>query len=231
MSEIVFTCEERLDGVIAKPVPANKTIEEWYRKMPVDYPGSEHMIVPDSFNKTVKACMPFFDAMTLGWMMLMPADFKIEVSDNASNFTANWRVQNSYIEGHSQFNLIGHSKQGRAIIKIFTMWAISTPPGWSTLFFPPMNHSELPVEAMAAVIDTDRWKGDLSIPCFLNLPDGIHLVPKGTPLAQVLPFKRERIEMTARGETAEEKKAREKAYNLLMSEVGSYQRNIRARDR
>jgi hypothetical protein len=165
--------------------------------------------------------------MTLGYMFLVPADFKIEITGNGTHFNAYWRYPEPYIDGHPPSSITGHPKHGKIIVKVFTMWGIKTKPGWSTLIFPPINRAELPLEAMAGVLDSDRMHDVLTIPCFCNLPDGLHFIRKGTPLAQVLPFKREELSMVARGETPEEKLLRENHRRLMMSEVGSYQRKIR----
>lgn len=228
MTDITFRCAEEHYGVIAEPVPANRIIEDWYRKLSMEVPEYNNL---KNFGHSVKACPPFLDAMTLGYMILMPVDFKIEVSLGGRQFEAGWRYPGPLVEGHSEMHIKGHPQQERAIAKIYTMWSITTPPGWSCMLFAPINRATLPIEAMSAVLDTDTLVQAISIPGFVNLPDGMHMVAKGTPLAQIVPFKREPINAIVRAETEAETKMRHKQDVLLVSEFGGYRKHVRAKDR
>ena len=47
-----------------KPLPANKFLPEWYKKL-------DHTIRL----KTVKGCMPFLDTLTTGYLLRVPQDY------------------------------------------------------------------------------------------------------------------------------------------------------------
>jgi hypothetical protein len=70
-------------------------------------------------------------------------------------------------------------------------WSIETPPGYSLLFTHPLNRMELPFVTMSGVVDTDEYKCPVNLP-FMIREGFMGIVPKGTPIAQVIPIKREK---------------------------------------
>jgi hypothetical protein len=74
-------------------------------------------------------------------------------------------------------------------------WAIKTPPGYSVLFIQPM-HRESVFTILPGVVDTDQYSAAVNFPFVLNEPTKFTgLIPAGTPMAQVIPFKRDSWEM------------------------------------
>ena len=62
-ASIRFLCKPEDHGVIAEPVPAKTVLPDWFRKLPaVD---KQHASATNN-GLTVKRCMPFLDAMTIG---------------------------------------------------------------------------------------------------------------------------------------------------------------------
>ena len=70
------------------------------------------------------------------------------------------------------------------------MWSIKTPKGYSCLFVQPF-HRESIFTIMPGVVDTDLYTGPVNFPFVLNDPNFEGLIPRGTPIAQVIPFKRD----------------------------------------
>jgi hypothetical protein len=62
------------------PVPTIKMIPDWYKKQTSS--GSDEDTLSRGFtSSTIKRCMPFFDLMTSGYMLLMPCDIYIDASN------------------------------------------------------------------------------------------------------------------------------------------------------
>jgi hypothetical protein len=80
--------------------------------------------------------------------------------------------------------------QNAEAFKWYNYYHVSTPKGYSTLFVHPFGYSHLPFFTLPAVVDTDGHGLDINFP-FLIRKDFEGLIPKGTPIAQALPFKRE----------------------------------------
>jgi len=73
-------------------------------------------------------------------------------------------------------------------------WAIKTPKGYSVLIIQPM-HREAPFTILPAIVDTDNYKAPINFPFVMNDKNWEGLIPTGTPIAQIIPFKREQWKM------------------------------------
>jgi hypothetical protein len=69
-------------------------------------------------------------------------------------------------------------------------WIIKTPPGWSSIFLHPVAYSDLPFQVISGIVDTDVLNTDINVP-FVVKNNFEGLIEKGTPMFQVIPFKRE----------------------------------------
>ena len=226
---MTFTCGAAEYGVIAEPQPAKQVLQDWYRKLPAIDP--EHRTVFD-MAKTVKTCMPFLDALGLGFILPVPVDFSLEVMGNGTQIQSYYRYpREGILSQHNDYQIKGHPRANQPVLKVLTLWEITTPPGWSCLVVPPLNRPGLPLEAASGVIDTDVLHTHIVIPCFINLPDGLHDIAKGTPLAQVIPFTRNEIAMVARAGTAAEYETASKQAALVLSEGAAYRKHLRAKER
>ena len=87
----------------------------------------------------------------------------------------------------------------KIIIKILSPWLIKTPPGYSCLFVPPLNHVNLPFRPLSGVVDTDKYSklpiNFPSIPQEIPEKQQTKIIPAGTPIVMVIPFKRESWKM------------------------------------
>ena len=58
------------------------------------------------------------------------------------------------------------------------------------MFLPPLGHHNIPFRSIPAIVDTDRSKLEIVQPMWLK-KDFTGVIEKGTPLVQVIPFKRD----------------------------------------
>lgn len=179
-----------------KPKSILKTIPDWYRKMDrfAKIPGTNKFFIGPDKGKvpTWKACPAVFDIMGTGYTYLTPCDLeffidkndKISVSVNDKNYkdfcTTRPAMQDfvtppGYRDEHFAW---------------FPDWGISLPEGYSALYSQPFNRFELPFLTVSGIIDNDKIDLPGSMPFFMS-KDFIGVIPKGTPFAQIIPFKRE----------------------------------------
>jgi len=78
-------------------------------------------------------------------------------------------------------------------------WGIKTPPGYSCLFVQPL-HRESVFTIMPGIVDTDTYNNPVNFPFVLNDTKFQGIIPAGTPIAQVIPFKRDSWRMSLGGE-------------------------------
>jgi hypothetical protein len=104
-------------------------------------------------------------------------------------------------------------------------WSIKTPKGYSVLFTQPM-HRESPFTILDGIVDTDSYNAPVNFPFVLNNWGFEGLIPAGTPMAQVIPFKRESWQMGIGN--AEDYQAQQKTtIHLRTSFFDSYKNKFR----
>jgi len=222
---IRFLCAPEDDGVIAPPVPAKTALPDWFRKLaPVD---KEKLSTGDT-GQTVKRCMPFLDAMTAGFVLPLAATVRLEIRDEGRTVEAGWDFDKPMVSNHGVHQVEGHPALPRPPCKFHNYWTIRTPPGWSCLFVPPLNRENPVFEPVAGIVDTDRYVAPIHFPFFARGADGLHVLEKGTPLVQVIPFRREPLAVEIRAEAPAEAADRDRVYRNTIASTGWYRRFARA---
>ena len=188
--EIIFTNISGID--IGQPQPASKFIPDWYKNTE-SYIGKEKK--PDgsgNSDATIKRCMPVFDAITAGYIITLPADIYVSIKEEKQFFE--WSTL-GMIGFHPVEQAPEHPMRNQhAYPKWMNPWAIKTPKGYSVLFTQPM-HRESVFTILPGIVDTDTYTAPVNFPFVVNDPNFEGLIPKGTPIAQVIPFKREGWQM------------------------------------
>lgn len=185
------------DGKLLKPIPAVRNLPEWYKaKKPLMGQAKKHRVEPNSTkNVTVKWCNPFGDALGSGYFMLLENDVQVKQVDGTQEFV--WlRGGDGFIGSHSKEQISGElipDGYSEDPWKFLNFWGIQTPQGYSTLFTHPMNRTELPFLTLSGVVDTDEYNQPVNFP-FVIRKDFEGIIEAGTPIAQVIPFKRENWE-------------------------------------
>jgi hypothetical protein len=186
MKEITFTNVLGLD--FFPPKPAVKEVPEWYKNTP-EYTGNQGKKI-DGTNTphTIKKCIPVFDAITAGYILYTQVDIQVSQADDLPYYT--WSDQGA-ISFHPIEQAPLHPVRNEAPYpKWNNPYAITTPPGYSTLFTAPM-HRESVFTILDGIVDTDTYKAPVNFPFVLNDVKWEGIIPAGTPMAQVIPFKRE----------------------------------------
>lgn len=162
---------------VPHPVPAYKSIPEWYRTTKPFVNGGE----------TLKKCVPLLDSMTAGYSLTLAADVffnKGAVQDISVN-----QVVQSHVDGQMG-DLRIPSEYYKTVYKWINSFVLKTPKGYSTLFVHPINRIDLPFYSFSGLVDTDKFPLEVNFP-FLIKKDFVGIIPAGTPIAQAIPVKRE----------------------------------------
>jgi hypothetical protein len=179
-----------------EPVPANKTIPDWYRKQPglVEAPND---FIGGGVGATIKKCMSIYDVITMGYMILAPCDIYVDATDPEKlSYSVPAKIKQFQadlfaVHAPEQYDHypIDRSIYHKQLLRIFPFWSVETPKGYSVLYLQPF-HRDLDTQAFAGVIDTDRFisEGHMS---FLIKNNFKGVIKQGTPLIQVIPFKRD----------------------------------------
>lgn len=229
---ITFRCPAELDAILPRPVPAVQGIPDWFKAMP----AKAFSAVMQTERMTVKKCPPFIDAMTYGFLIPLVTDLHIE------NETFTWELDfpsgaitsyaRSPLDFHDNAQVIGTPlfDEDGFIIKFNNFWTIETPPGYTLLVTHPINRYDLPFTTLTGLVDTDLYKESfINFPAQWRNPQFQGVLPRGTPVAQCLPVKRDL--WSSRFETIAGDAISHVQETTEQETVGVYRRQFRAQKR
>ena len=185
----------KADPFVPSPIAARSDIPKWYKNAP-RFLNGDTKIQPanasSSGNLGVKYCVPYLDAMSVGYLACLWADLHIEQGPNGPKFS--WGVDPDMIEGRDVkgFETLpiphGHDTQQYIWKQPFS---VRLPKGYSAVFSHPLNRFDLPFTTLAGVMDCDHTMPEGNFPFYMQSGwEGV--IPAGTPFFQIIPFKREK---------------------------------------
>ena len=166
---ITFRCHPDLKGILPEPVLAKKGLPEWLKKMPMN----AHAVDWGVDVKTVKQCPPFIDAMSCGFMILLPCDIQVD----KGLFDWSWdEMPMEFSDPHTARSPLGVHPIEQAtgtplydedsiVIKFMSHWIIELEPGYSLLATHPINRPYLPFQTLTGLVDSDVYKS-----IYINFP-------------------------------------------------------------
>jgi hypothetical protein len=227
---VTFRCPPELEGILPRPVPAVLGLPEWFKALPQK---AFNPTIGKEF-LTVKKCPPFIDAMIYGFMIPLVCDLKVENGEFSwdrevpgGGYTVFTRSpidihDPSQVEGSPFFD------DDRYVIKFNSFWTITTPPGYSLLVTHPVNRIDLPFTTITGLIDCDHYTDNLiNFPARWNDPAFNGVLPRGTPVAQCLPIKREEWQIRTEALSQEGVRRLDETVRAVSSDTGVYRRQFR----
>lgn len=195
-------------GRLTAPVPGVSTVPEWYRslsrfdKSNDDITlGVKNNIGTDGAMVATKMCMPFFDALTGGYHYVLEDDLYVDM-DTDGRPIISWNGDVMLVDKRPTLELPLPDNCHPIHYGWRMNWYYETPPGYSVLITHPMNRFDLPFYTMSGIVESDIWGLPVFTAFFLKR-NFIGVIPKGTPIFQIIPFKRDSWELEE-AETEEE---------------------------
>jgi len=192
MKKIEFNRASDIAGLTGhSPSVATKHLPKWFKELNKYMGGERKTDLEGNLNFTIKACPPFLDSMMSGYMISTEFDMNVSWIEGEPHFE--WRAGGRLISHHGKQQLAkeqipeGFSDQP---LKFNNPWQIVTPKGYSILFTHPLNREDLPFRTISGIVETDIYKNTINFP-FLIKENFEGLIPAGTPIIQITPFKRE----------------------------------------
>ena len=185
-----------------KPYPAVKQLPKWFTEAkPYDESSPGHPadgklhFSNRNANATYKKCVPLLDGLSSGYIVPLWADVMIEIKNNTPLIY--WKTLKNIFElhGDSTKNIVPPAGYTNIVYKYLNCWIPQTPKGYSCLILSPLGYGDLPFKAVPAIVDTDRSTLELIFPMWIK-KDFEGIVEKGTPMVQIIPFKRDNWEST-----------------------------------
>jgi hypothetical protein len=225
---VQFLAHEQIVGV-EDPKPAKKVTPDWYRKMSKEIPNCP---APIDQRQTVKQCLPFRDAMHQGYIIPLWADLEAFSDEDGAQQLSFPSLSGNGIGKHYVEQIDGTPFRKMAgenphVWKLINPWVIRTTKGWSSLIVPPINHGSRKIVIISGLVDTDRYKSQIHFP-FLIDPNFRGIIPKGTPIAQVIPVQRDSHSMSV-GALSEEQIREQESFLTCMhaNMTGGYEKTTR----
>jgi len=190
----IIKFESALDEYPNIIVPSKTLIPEWYKKIP-RWENNEMVTIANngiSINGTIKQCMPFVDSLSIGYMLTLPFDIYVKQIDNTPFLVWKSDIEQSisWRPNVADENLVPIGCYPREYT-----WnpcvSYVVPKEYNLLVTHPLNRNDLPFVTISGVIDG----GYVSHP-HGNMPFYIKnnfqgLIKQGTPIAQIIPFRKE----------------------------------------
>lgn len=184
------------NGRLTPPVPAVSTVPEWYRslarfdKSNDDITlGVKNNLGADGAMVATKMCMPFFDALTGGYHYVLEEDILVEL-DEFGKPKLSWAGDVMLVDKRPTIELPVPNNCHPIHYGWRMNWYYETPPGYSVLITHPMNRYDLPFYTMSGIVESDIWGLPVFTAFFLQ-KDFQGIISKGTPIFQIIPFKRD----------------------------------------
>ncbi len=210
---LFFTPVQELEETIP-PVPASEFWPEWFRKQQPKRDHDQHSW------STVKSCPGIMDILNMGYIIPLWCDYKVtkvrapDMRGDINPETASSQPeqlmiitpQNLNQGGRPLFSAATHpheqidnypfkENQWKGSLKFQMPWEIKTDPGYSCLITAPFYHRQHNLEVLTGSVDTDYYHEMHVNTFFESKVDEEILFERGTPLCQIIPYKREEYKM------------------------------------
>lgn len=187
-----------IEAIEAYPVPAPEKFPDWYKKLPqfINNSGKE---IKARGVKDLKTCVPYRDALITGYMLISQADIEVSSTPDG-DVNIFWNKVLPLEVVHKRGNTTSEQCQGYGMpvpaghSPILFAWSatfgVQTNKAHSVLITHPLNRHDLPFTTTSGIIDSGYFTTAGNVPFFIK--EGFNgVIPKGTPIAQVIPFRRE----------------------------------------
>ena len=203
--KIIFRQTEKfVEGLLKKPNSAISYIPKWYKNQKL-FSNEENNLLKaykkGNFLYTYKLCLPVVDSLTAGYMVELPADV-IVTNQSSDGYVPllRWTVDFKVLDSQENITLGNYpipTGYNNTFFRWRMFWHFKTPKDYSLWVTHPSHRHDLPFFTLNGFIDTDKHPNDLLLPFFIK--DGFEgIIQAGTPIAQILPIKRENWKLKQR---------------------------------
>jgi len=213
--KINFYCNQKYQDRVLEPIESSKSFPKWFSELPLQKKnkytarnGNIYDIELDSSIANIKKCLGVTEFLNTGYIIPAWADFVFREQEDGNlfvNWVENYFDETSYV-AHTEneyFTMPNKPIYGH-FGKIFTPWMIKTDPGVSCLITHPVWHNNKLFTTSTAIFHTD--KSPVAVPWFFewnykirtqmsleNIDLENQVVPKGEPIALIIPFYRKKF--------------------------------------
>jgi hypothetical protein len=166
-------------------IPAKSLVPKWFK--------DEKLLTPPE--TTFKNCVPFLDSLISGYLVTLPVDILVTQQDGHP--IINWRQSNDGLTmvGFRLNESIDRIPTPHGYHKDSFYWhfpvSFKLPIGYSALLTQPINRFDLPFQSLSIVLDGGYTLVPEARVTFFIREGFEGIIPQGTPILQIIPFKNE----------------------------------------
>lgn len=224
-SWVRVTVQDDLAGIAPEPTLAVHSLPKEWSDTPTTV---ETDLVP---LRTVRRCMPFFDALTLG--MVLPLPFDATVKASADGHELRWQtslgvtgeVNGGYAQEIHSHDVRQHDKfVDRPVLKVLMPYYVESSPDL-LVFYGPLINRTTPLVPFSGVVNhgPDGYRSPVNIVCRWEGGDSTFTFKRGEPLAQLYAVPKAVAYSSGIISDAEARK-RQKHMRLATSTTGAYKK-------
>lgn len=217
---------KKVELSVPPPKPAKLSIPQWFKDVPAINEKNLKVDHNGTANVNVKNCMPFLDVFTSGYIQETWTDIYIDKDEDGYVIYNQSGISGPEImKNRDKSDLPANDFFYNFEFIWSQLWIPKLDDGYSCLFINPVNRIELPFYTISAIVDSDKmnYSGGGNIPFYIK-KDFVGLIPAGTPMYQMIPFKRESWEMST--EEYNDDKSFKGLNDLRKKFVGAYRKNL-----
>jgi|TARA_B100000035_G_scaffold302616_1_gene300393 hypothetical protein len=220
--QIKFFTSSEYSGLVPEPIPTYKQFPEWYSKLETTRgkwhrkEGAPSLLHSEKLNRNAKGCPGITDFLKQGYLIPAWCDMVVRKTPQNkyvvqqvydSHLPIDLRGQEMKVHSPDQFSTIPERDlphSGGEWLKMFAPWIIKTSPGVSILITNPIWHRDTRFTTATGVFHSDstpfltNWmfEWNVDIPTRFtepnNIDEDLQIIREGTPLMQIIPFKRQK---------------------------------------
>jgi hypothetical protein len=183
---------KEVELIVPPPRPAAYYVPDWYKKMPKFSESNVDIRKLSESGPGLKHCIPFLDSMVSGYIQETWTDIAVGFDKDGKTILATAPNNPEPFRTRD----ISSLPMGPDFYNVEFVWNVvwipKMPKGWSLLFTTPFNHVGLPFQNASGIIDSDQFYHSPSGNYPFYVKKDFHgIIPAGTPMYQMIPFKRE----------------------------------------
>ena len=173
---------------------ARSHIPEWFLKTKPFLNEFKNNKINKIPKVSFKVCTAFTESFSLGYVLTLPVDIVIEQTEAGPAISWKKDLNDTIVSVREDDSPNKNLPVPEGFSSIHFTWVTKTvieiPKGYSMLLTHPLNRYDLPFYTLSGVVDGPYTMPGGNVPVFFK-KDFEGIIEKGTPIAQILLFKRE----------------------------------------
>lgn len=199
------------------PQPAGQLLPKWLKSI-----STKNLI--DRSAKSIKHCPVIPEFLTQGYIVPMWCDTILKAGSSDQDWSWNTASNEFKWEIHGDNQMINHTPahfKDQLVFKAVSPWYVKTSPGYSLYQMPLFYHFNKDFNILPGSIRTDMYY-EINQQVLVKHNSEI-FIPRGTPFAWYIPYKREKFNLTVSEEDEEKKRLRQLSIlNVVTKFTGGY---------